>query len=172
MSDRPTVTGEFLHDLNKRGVGLVMLVIVAVFAVVGGVLLLGADMLVGPGEGTLGLRGTGLLFLVLLCPLVAILALGVMQERLVATTDGIFHVDGNGWSKARVKDAVRWEDLARLRLEILRTRKGNRPSTSYYLVFERASGGEPLRYLVGIPHGAALEALGEVCKERGVPVML
>lgn len=98
------------------------------------------------------------------------MARSIMAERLLVTTEGVYHVSGGGPSQhQRVVAQAPWKHITKLELVVKRNSgSGGRSSTSYTLVFERRDE-KPLRYLVGIPSRKKLEQLRALCEERAIP---
>lgn len=158
MSASVNIPGEPLVELNKRGVAVILYGLASVF-VLGGI-----------GGAVIGMYWT--LALIVVSPLMFWVAHSLGSQRLVVSSEGVYHVSGRGFAQTpQLVASARWQNIDTVELEKRRSTSSSGSSTSYTLVF---SPGEekPLRYLIGIPNNKKLAALVRVCKQRDVATVL
>jgi hypothetical protein len=170
VSSLNQISGEPLMELNKLTVARIMVGMGLIFAAAG------IAFVVQPGrfarllgsETALAIA-MGVVFAVV-GMFVVWMARSVMAERLLVTTEGVYHVKGHGPSQQQhVVAEAPWSRITKLELVVKReSAAGGRTSMSYTLVFERRDD-KPLRYLVGIPSRKKLQQIRALCEERAIP---
>ena len=127
-------------------------------------------MFIGGVEATLLGYYIGILIAAVALPLIMF---GRMlgTTRLVATTEGVYHVRAKGVSATPMVVAKRaWSEISEVSLVSKTSGSGSRQSTSHTLVFE-CKDGKPLRYLTGWPQTDRIAVLAAQCKQRGIALV-